>query len=287
MERPRIPHGIETGLGFLTFDGLHETYSATNYGQKLSGESRFGRYKPADFTTAQWTATVGPDVNNLEHMRVAYRLSRAFIGSHLGVQERQNDITVSNGLFNEVSHQENFMLTAVVHDWGEAVTGDIWWDRKTKADEEEELEILCQMADELMGDIPGMGERIRDVCRNILCDKGTKLGRAFNALEHWGYVRSALRAWRVSQDIPELSSTLRWMARDVLSNQTQTLINYSKEYPPIDQFLRHNARPIDNLFEIINFQDFSCLGAENEKQTQERFANAHDQWVGFRNVVQL
>ncbi len=183
--RRMLPRGLETKKGRLSFCAIHQRYSATTGGKTLLKSIRFGLYKPGNMTNEEWCAHLGPDANNLHHLYTTYLLTREYLALHPSVT------------FDE---KRLLLLAAITHDWGEAVTGDILLPLKTREHTVREKEILRSM---LMQELRwSIDQATADMIPVIVFEKGrTLLGAHFDAIEKWGYLRTALRAWRTAHSI--------------------------------------------------------------------------------------
>ncbi len=187
MPTENIPFGIKSGLEELKFDQIYRDFSETEYGETLAGNIRYGRYKPESVTNEEWELLLGPDVNNLKHLHLTYELTRQFVRD---LKETLTD-----------QEKEDLLLTAIVHDWAEAIVGDHTYDLKTADIETQELVEIKKMTAGMYGeDNESLVQRIHIVTDTILKDTDSKLGKMFNAVERVGYLRTALRAWRAQTE---------------------------------------------------------------------------------------
>jgi len=128
------------------YDQIFNTLEASTYGQELAQRTRFNDFKPEFVTTDQWCALLGDDVNNLYHMSHTKGLAKRF--SELsGLSDESTDL---------------LLTTAITHDIGEAIIGDIPLPSKTAEDETKERIAYRQIATELWGD-NGLTERVWSV----------------------------------------------------------------------------------------------------------------------------
>lgn len=84
---------------------------------------------------------------------------------------------------------------------------------------------------------------------NVLSDKTSKLGRAFNAVERVGYVRTALRALEQSRTTTgELADNFENLGLRVAAYHTPELVDYSRLYPPVYSFLTRRKDVLAGVF---------------------------------------
>lgn len=280
-----IPTGISmedgTSLGFRQ---ILASFASSELGQKLAGEIRYSRYKPDSIDNSQWERLLGADVNNLKHLSVTYGLTIAFLNHCNKTVAQDSEIQFSQ------EEQEVLLLLAVCHDWAEAVVGDTMFDLKTDHERDKEDSILTQMIMNLTNNHPDkklldQGKRVIAVIQNEV----PKLGRAFNAIERLGYLRTGLRAWQLSLNLPgdseDLALHLAWLTNNVLFNQTEALIAYSNTYPPVETYLKSHADIISNAFENIPDSSFDYYGEESEQQ-RAKFKNAKSAWEVYVQQLQ-
>lgn len=258
---------------------IHREFEKTEAGQTLAANVRYERYKPADVTNERWVALLGADVNNLTHLTLTYGLTQDFIRHTEDMQP---------GYFTQ-KDQELLQVAALVHDWAEAVVGDISFGNKTLADEKAEqaafethasqfysgnaVELISQARDEIVFDHKGK----------------TKLGKAFNAIERVGYLRTALRAndHIIKQDAPDCDEGLRWLVTDVLCQQPTKLIEYSQEFAPVRQYLLAQSDLISEAFFMTAGSGdaiFENYSPDNRELMQQKFEQSYNAWLEWTDV---
>jgi 5'-deoxynucleotidase YfbR-like HD superfamily hydrolase len=162
-------------------------------------------------------------VDNFRHMRLTYKIAQHFLGEHQ--KARPTDLSEDE--------KKILLMTSLVHDWGEAVTGDISFDLKTEAHEKEEILRFRQILAELLGN--RFSETIRNQLVEIAHSRDTKLGAMFNIIERIGYLRTGLKAWSARSRTTEspLKNAFGWLANNVAGNQIPPLVNSAEKYPPV------------------------------------------------------
>jgi hypothetical protein len=205
---------------------LFQTFADSQWGADLVGKTRFNVFKPDWVSTEQWTGMLGDDVNNLLHMPHTYTLAERFCEGE--------------GLDDETS--DTLLTTAIVHDWGEAIIGDIPLPDKNTADEKAELVAFATIADKLLGNV--RGQALTSRVWAVLGHENKEHGSMFRAIEYLGYCTTALRAKRVADclaanlitiDAPRRESAqliggLLSMHKAVEGHNFPTLAGYTKKY---------------------------------------------------------
>jgi len=269
-----LPTSISSENDSIRFGEINRLFSETEYGQRLKENVRYDRYKPEGVSNEEWEKLLGADVNNFKHLRLTYGLARNFLDYP------------SAGPDTEFSEQEkeDILLTAIVHDWAEAVTTDKPYDLKTKKDEEDELSAFKEMLKDGFKDKENafVFPRIQQVLENVISDQTSKLGKAFNAIERAGYLRTGLRAWEVrNQPNEELQNGLQWLTNNVLTNQIPKMIEYSKTYPAIKDQLSENQAVITEILDNLPENVFENYKPEERDIKKKQFAEAKEKWEAF------
>lgn len=151
---------------------LNEVFANSDYGRILENNIRFGDFKPEYISNQIWEQLLGDDVNNLRHMQDTYKLTRRFM--------RAGDIG-----------SELLKLTAITHDWGEAIVGDIALpDKEANPDLSiTEAEAFRAIAKELLGHDSYILDEVPDVLWGE-----HELSEPFRVIEFIGYCRTGIRA---------------------------------------------------------------------------------------------
>jgi hypothetical protein len=287
MNKNEMPTGIGSGYKKVKFSQIYNDFSSTEYGQKLASNSRYERYKPSSLTKEEWEKILGVDVNNLKHLKLSYGLARQFIRYSTDSHGPTNEVSEEQTLTKK--EQEDLLLAAIVHDWAEAVVGDISYDLKSKAQEEKEYEELKKMTHGMFkeGD-SDLLDRIHFVTDTVIKDTSTKLGKMFNSIERIGYVRTALRAWQASKNsAPELQNGLEWLTNNVFSGQITKLIEYSVAYNPVKVFLKENRDLINDAFNNISNESFlNYKKPEEREEKMKQFKTTQAKWQEFCSRIQ-
>lgn len=224
-----LPKGINTDKGFLSFSSIHQTFSASKYGQILVNKIRFGYYKPKDFDNETWTKYLGYDVNNLHHLHTTYLNTREFL-----------KMSTSQNEHDSFTQEEKLALlfSAIVHDWGESIMGDILLPLKTESDAQRERLVLENLFQELLSDQLSVKLKEQSLL-TIFGDKDLKLARAFKIIEQIGYMKTAMRAWKKSSLFSDaiLCRNFKSLTFSVFAHDVCNLINSTLLYNAVDHML--------------------------------------------------
>ncbi len=233
VENRTLPTGITTKKGwFISFEKIHDMFAKTNYGYILKNRIRWSLFKPAEYSDSEWEKTLGPDANNLDHLLIAYEQTKDFLSKETGFTHKE---------------QELLLFTSIVHDWAEPAVGDIMRYVKTKEDDERELKLLKNVLFEVLG-LAIDPTTVQKTCE-ILGNKDSKLGRAFNTIETLGYFETAFRAWEMSQKVNgDMKMRLKWLTSNVLLIDIAKLIDRAKTYRSAKFFLDKHRNVIRDAF---------------------------------------
>lgn len=235
----------------ISFGQVHELFAESSFGQSLAQNIRFKRYKPEGYSNKDWINLLGADVNNLQHMPLTLGISRGFL------QHCEAAFPIkfpnTNAYTFSLDEKVDIQLAAIMHDWGEAIVSDTMFDLKTSEHEKKEGVAIRSIFGTVLHTRKNLHYHAEKVIRNVVENKNSHEGRAFNAIERIGYMRTGLRAYeqslRFSAD-PELQNALQWCANNVIFNQIPALIGYSQIYPPVDTYLAKNSKRITAAFTI-------------------------------------
>lgn len=238
-----------------SYGEVHNSFVESVYGLDIDGHVRFERFKPEHVSNEQWRELLGSDVDSSQHMPLTYGMSRAFLNYY-----RTHPYENTNGVEFSPEEEHILMLAAMTNNWGESRTGDVSYDQKTVDIEKEEKDAYRDILTELYSDSIDVKKRM--LVERTIFENDTKLGRAFDAIQKAGYLRTGLQAFEASQDIEDevLAEHLQWLCGNVLSNQIIVLIEYSKSYPPVRSFLENQRESISEAFEAITPETFSKHG---------------------------
>jgi len=265
-----IPNSIRGHDGReMTFAQMDDALSRSRYHKSLAAISRYDRYKPKEVDGRQWEHWLGADVNGAKHLRVTYGLARAFLKKI----EKNPAVPMSN------DEGRMLLFASMVHDWGEAVVGDVSYDLKTESVEKREVAELRKML-RLVLDARFDNQVIDEILGIVHFKKG-RLGEIFNLIERVGYMRTGLNAWESRRDVqsPSLGNAFRWLTCNVASNQVPKLLDSSIKYPPIGHYLSNVRHQISDVFANMPADIFHNYGEKADRAAQEeKFSVAKDTW---------
>ena len=227
---------------------LHQLFSNSDFGKILDGNVRFSDFKPVDIDNDTWVDVLGDDVNNLQHMPHTHRLVGRFCLAQT-VSEKETNI---------------LLTTAMTHDWGEAIDGDIALPFKTEADEISEQASYRFIAGELLGKYEG--EELSDMVWRVLNKDDKELGDKFRAVEYIGYNTTAMRAGYMGRaisarliklpfdrpKIEHLAGGLIGFENAMQSQSYATLAGYSEKYSGIQTILHEGVPHVSSNGEKVN-----------------------------------
>jgi hypothetical protein len=269
-----IPSRISIDGKTHSFTNIFLKLSKTKYGNTLKSNIRFSEFKPKNISNEKWIELLGKDVSNLYHLYVSLIITKEFITNCKDPIENGNETVLPEALFSD-QEQKYLLFTSVTHDWAEAIIGDIPLTSKKESDEDKEMTILGELYHQILG----KGEKSEELehlafeVKTILTDRSTKLGKAFNAIERIGYLKTAMRSWYVSKRIDDETAKKRTerLAVRVVTIHHPKLFEYATLYPAVLNYLQYRRRPLADIFDIIKL--------ENEK--------AFENWLIFKNTTLL
>lgn len=283
MNKREIPIDLSADSKKVAFNKIHDDFSETEYGQKLAGNARYDRYKPEDVTLAEWERLLGVDVNNLKHLKLSYGMARQFIKytEELSPDQGEKKIELTT------KEKEDLLLAATIHDWAEAIVGDVSYDFKTKEHEEKEYAELKKMAGGILGENSDeLIARIANVTDTVIKDTNSKLGKIFNMIERVGYVRTALRAWEQSKsEGGDLQTCLQWITYNILCTQILKLVQSSETYPAVAHYLRENKYSIDDAFENMPDSVSKKFSHDDEIIKRSQMTQSRKVWQEFCSTI--
>lgn len=142
---------------------------------------------------------------------------------------------------------KDLVLANLYHDVHEAYTGDIPYPDKTRESDEAELKVSYSTLAEL-GMHPNLNGRINRVMGDF--DGETFVGRAFNLVEHIGYLETGLKAWNL-RDCPTLTQDEKDRSREmglkVVASAIPKITDYKWTHSYVGDVLMSN---IANIREV-------------------------------------
>ena len=247
----------------LTQDEFIDILRNSCYGQILINENRFGKLKPLDASVNVWTEKLGRHGNNFDHM----------------LQTRDEAKQMMANLPTAKENKLKVEVASLSHDIHEAITGDKAHPDMTKEDRDQEKKVSAEVLSDILFDDLDYVERqklIQDV-QEIAFDETTELGRLFNAIEILGYTNAAINAWNcLTDEQSDLETALRVLAHRVIPFHLPELINYSKEYPYLEEFLQENSDIISDVLAEAEICDTNW-----ELRDKKGFIKGKDAWEKY------
>lgn len=232
---PQIINGV-------SFADIHNRFAQTQYGMILKQNPRWSSYKPDGLPLSEWQHALGIDVNNFDHLMLSLRLTQSFLVSCENPYSKWAGSTSADAQFSS-DEAELLCLGSLIHDWGEAIVGDIPEPLKGQQDSDEELVVLQNIVNKfcITDDIDHLQGVMRTAIEEVLMNEGSKLWKAFNAIEKAGYVRTACNAWRKHKSgrYKYCDASLYALATQSIPRHVQQITHYATIYPPIHEFAHH------------------------------------------------
>jgi hypothetical protein len=157
-----------------------------------------------------------------------------------------------------IEHQEKYgnsftwreakllVMSNIVHDYHEGITGDLPAPEKTEEFHALELEANQHILDKFLD--KALTNDIRKVMGDF--EGKTVVGRAFNAIENLGYFETGIKAWYF-KDHPALSAEEKGksysMGLNVVRASVQSLEAYRQEFPYVDYQLFTHRRALREI----------------------------------------
>lgn len=254
----------------ITFRSIHDQFASTQWGRTLNESVRYNRYRSEDMPPSEWESLLGADVNNLDHMWLSYGIARQFI--------RYSN---ANSAYFSEEEQTDILLAATIHDWGEAIVGDTSYDQKTEKQEIDEMDRIHSLV-KMMWETKPRNERgrVHKVINTVIEDSTTKTGRAFNAIERIGYLRTGIRAFKLSKlpELDHLHANLQLLTNNVFLNQLPSLLQYAREYPAVHTFLDRNKEIITEALSTLPNELFNLYDEKDIEKNRSKFYIAQYAW---------
>ena len=299
MKEVILPKGVDIEAETISFSFIHELFFASTvglgsswYDQRNFAEGeiirdvRYEQYLPEGVSFNEWVNLLGVDVESLEHAHLTHMLARSFLHHCVQPPLSWKGKIAKSAHFSR-QEQEIILLATIVHDWGEMLVGDKPYPSKTSADELEEADAQRRIIRDRFSErqSPIFWKKLNqafEIANN--CD--SKLGRAFNAIEKLGYLRTGIVAWRRSRQTEiekrvELSAYLQWLATEVLTNHLPKLLEYAGIYPPVSGYLTDMRPLISDIFEKAPDSIFEKYPEEERDFKKARFEEAKEWWLEF------
>lgn len=216
---------------------LYHALGDTDYGEVLYENVRFSRFKPDWLENWMWCEMLGQDVNNYEHMEYTAGITAWYIyeAERLGTPFSKDD-------------QDLLITTAFVHDFAEAIDGDIPDPEKKNDDAEksQERRSFEAVASSVTDDPEGLANYVLPVIQG-----SHRLSRDFRAIEIIGYNETGEQAgylashmgeiqYKYDFDLRHLSDlffNLRRLNEEVVSSCIDKLGTQFNDLPVVREYL--------------------------------------------------
>lgn len=255
------------------YQDIYTNFANTEYGKQLKASMRWEKYNLGGLSNEDWCDLIGDDANNLYHMHVTYDLAKQFV-DHQNMSDKTSVDAHATSLL---------LLSAIIHDQAEAITGDISYGDKSQQDESLEITVFENHLDSMN---PKMSTSTKNMAksaiRGVIFDDTTPEGAVFNAVERTGYLITALNVAKAAPTIhnPKVVKGLNWLVTDVLANQIAPLVDCAEKYSLPEEILLQNADLISQRFADTPIDIFDRY-EKDSTQKQDTFKKARQAWVGF------
>ena len=257
-------------------NSVYKIFAQTEYGKNLNKAARYNRFRPTNYSVKNWARLLGPDVNNLHHMRHSISVARWFV-------KTENRIMI-----NKFSRRDALLLgiTAALHDQAEAVTGDIPYGKKSKGQRTNEVKVLIAHEQVFEPKLKGLSLTLYRKGRDKIAfgNPASDLPGAFKVIELIGFAENALCALRrveqlsngvtpkkaeyfginTSRDNEKVITALERLYTEVLgSGIIGQLINYGDRFPSAHTYLRRHKKQIQQGFNNVRLSTFEWYDVED------------------------
>lgn len=255
----------------LTFEEIDRRYGESELGMQLVKQVRYDKLKLPETSTDQWCQLLGADVNNYRHLRLTLGLAKSFL--------RRVDLENLT-----VEDLEVLMLTAVTHDWAEAITMDIDYDKKGQNEETAERDLLAGLLHEFIPeDKRSVNPRAPRVLETLY-DRDSKLWLMFNLVEKIGYIRTGINAYRRSHKAEgEQAEKLNFLGKMTVSNHAHFLLEHSERFPALLDFFRGREYLFEEILGAAQPEDFQRFVPGHEQKYLDGLAAGRERLAKFRN----
>jgi len=278
---------------------VYGVFSSTIYGKRLAERARYDRFRPEWYPVKSWERLLGPDVNNLHHMRRTIKVARLFV-------KRENALNAK-----QFSHREARLLyvTAALHDQAEVIVGDVPYGRKSTDQRTWEIEVLKTYESSFTPRLSGPARTLYRIGRDRIAfgDQSEKLAGAFKTIELLGFMQNAFDAHRRLDQLStrldprsatylgitnkseqqQLATALSRMVAEIMSSGVLGLLIASSErFPSVRILLRRHQHQISESMATITDDVFAWNvrgtdpgAAENDVDTHIlHFNQQHALW---------
>lgn len=240
------------------------------YHEYLNTTPRYERFMQGE-TLDEWITLLGPDVLLLTHANATANLTERFI-----------NYNEKNSLKLNTEEKTKLILAAWIHDWGEIIIegegiGDVSFENKKDTDWETETVIVNKILSTF--DDEKIREEFHITYQTIAQHTDTKLSAMFNTIETLGYLETAITAYKGTQG--KRITNWKGLCGNVLSNQIEKLVVYSKNYPFVLHILQKETVSLNTMFEEILNDSLPLDNTDKPSYDKLKLQHAYDAWRKF------
>lgn len=175
---------------------LYHALESTEYGQALQEQVRFSSFKPEWLPNEQWVELLGDDVDNFRHQEYMAGLTQWFIDESWRV-----------GDFIPAEDAERLLVVAHVHDFAEAIDGDVPDPLKDNGAIAlaRERDSFIEVASSVTAEPEELADYVLPVMHRL-----EPLGDVWRAIELIGYLETAFRANTVLHSLRAWQDEFGW-----------------------------------------------------------------------------
>jgi rfaE bifunctional protein nucleotidyltransferase chain/domain len=254
-----------------SYTDIRRQFEDSPYGHSLHGEIRWDHFRPDSVTPDEWVEILGTDTDSLKHAPLMYGLTRQFI-----MHSPEGSLSSED--------ERILLLAAMTNGWGESGSdeegitpmGNISYGQKTQNQQRQEQDTYRAVFQKLLGEHHLKEELMAE---SVLFNPDSRLGQVYDAVRHINYLRTALNAYAKAEALgdAEISSHLRWLSADVVSNQLPNLLQYAKMFPAAAEYVRSVAPNVDAILDEVP-EDIFAVHGKSERVHADRFRLVRKLW---------
>jgi hypothetical protein len=265
------------------FQKVQQTFTNSEFGPPMAAINRYDRYRSNSVSVDRWREWFGADVDGLKHLKLTYYLAKGFLIECKKPFSWPGEVPEEASFSSQ--EQEVLLLAALVHDWGEAIAGDVSYALKETTDKQIEVKAQKGIARKLFAEEDLVFWDKLNQALSITQESDSKLGQAFNMIERLGYLRTGVLAWQRGSQTeslgPKEANKLFWLTADVLINQISALINKAQVYPPVLKYFQQMKPLISAAFEEMPDSVFQNYEEGERESKKAQFKGTANLWADF------
>lgn len=250
FDRDHEENIIRTQFRNFAYEDLLKTLAQIEeeHKEELESKVRYARYIDGE-SNEEWKELLGPDVSFGGHPHVTVEIAEKFANYDNNINQQE---------------KEQLMVAALIHDMGELTVdgdgvGDISYDQKDERHFGAEGSVFEKVITQIEN--KEIREYLRDVYKNIARDDTTLLGKAFNAIERVGYIRTGIRAYQGVNG--KRISNWQGLTGNVFKNHIIPSIEHSANFHFVAHFLKTEESIITKILDETNWENIPN-GADNK-----------------------